>query len=121
MAHFAKLDENNIVLEVIVVHNNELLDANGVEQEQKGIDFLINLFSGGKWVQTSYNNSFRKMFGRVGYKYYEDTDVFMPIQPYPSFVFNEDALLWEEPFSAPRDGKYYEWDETILNWKEVIQ
>jgi hypothetical protein len=75
MAHFAELDENNIVKQVIVVHNNELLDENGVESEQKGIYFCTNLL-GGKWIQTSYNQSFRGVMASVGYTYDLITDTF---------------------------------------------
>ena len=76
MAHFAELDENNIVKQVIVVHNNELLDENGAESEQKGIDFCVNLF-GGTWIQTSYNRSFRGVMASVGYTYDPIADVFV--------------------------------------------
>ena len=81
MAHFAELDENNVVKQVIVVHNNELLDENGNESEQKGIDFCVNLL-GGTWIQTSYNRNFRKNFAAIGLVYYEDRDEFdQPKQP----------------------------------------
>ena len=68
MAHFAQLDENNFVTQVIVVHNNELLDESGVEQESKGIAFCQSLL-GGNWVQTSYNNNFRKNYAGIGFTY----------------------------------------------------
>ena len=68
MAHFAQLDENNFVTQVIVVHNNELLDESGVEQESKGIVFCQSLL-GGNWVQTSYNNNFRKNYAGIGFTY----------------------------------------------------
>jgi hypothetical protein len=77
MAHFAELNENNIVTNVIVVHNNELLDENGNELEQKGIDFCINLL-GGTWIQTSYNHNFRGTFAGIGYTYDPVNDVFVP-------------------------------------------
>jgi hypothetical protein len=76
MAHFAELDENNIVARVIVVHNNELLDENGYESEQKGIDFCV-VHYGGTWIQTSYNASFRGLFAGIGYTYDETLDVFV--------------------------------------------
>ena len=76
MAHFAELDENNIVTNVIVVHNNELLDENGYESEQKGIDFCVAHF-GGRWVQTSYNANFRGVYAGIGYTYDEALDVFV--------------------------------------------
>jgi hypothetical protein len=76
MAHFAQLDENNVVKQVIVVHNNELLDNNGNESEQKGIDFCVNLL-GGTWIQTSYNGSFRSKFACIGATYDATNDVFV--------------------------------------------
>jgi len=76
MAHFAELDENNIVQRVIVVHNNELLDENGIELEQKGIDFCVNLF-GGCWIQTSYNANFRGIYAGIGNIYDETIDEFI--------------------------------------------
>ena len=75
MAHFAKLDENNKVIEVIVIHNNELLD-NGIESEAKGIEFCKSLF-GGNWIQTSYNANFRDKFAGIGDYYDEANDVFV--------------------------------------------
>jgi hypothetical protein len=76
MAHFAELDDNNIVTRVIVVHNNELLDDNGIESEQKGIDFCVGLF-GGRWVQTSYNANFRGIYAGIGNIYDETLDEFI--------------------------------------------
>ena len=76
MAHFAELDETNVVKQVIVVHNNELLDENGNESEQKGIDFCVNLL-GGTWIQTSYNNNFRGIYAGIGMTYDPVNDVFV--------------------------------------------
>ena len=95
MAHFVELDENNIVLRVIVVDNNELLDSNGVEVEQKGIDFCTKLL-GGKWLQTSFNNNFRARYAQTGMLYQEDLDVFVYPQPHPWYVLNND-FEWECP------------------------
>lgn len=80
MAHFAKLDENNVVTEVVVVHNNELLD-NGVESEPKGINFCKSLFGQNtRWVQTSYNGNFRGTYAGIGYIYDSANDVFVAPQ-----------------------------------------
>ena len=79
MAHFAELDETNTVKQVIVVHNNELVDENGIESEQKGIDFCVNLF-GGKWIQTSYNSNFRGTYAGTGMIYDPVNDVFKTIE-----------------------------------------
>jgi len=76
MAHFLELDENNIVIRGIVVHNNELLDENGNESEQKGIDFCIAHY-GGRWIQTSYNANFRGVYAGLGFIYNADLDIFI--------------------------------------------
>lgn len=75
MAHFAKLDDNNIVLTVAVINNDVLKDSNGVEQESLGADFCANLF-GGRWVQTSYNGNFRKYYAMPGMTYDPNIDEF---------------------------------------------
>jgi hypothetical protein len=82
MAHFAQIDENNIVVKVIVINNNELLDENGIELEEKGIQFCKSLFGNNtNWKQTSYNNNFRKNFACVGYRYERQGDSFIPPEP----------------------------------------
>jgi hypothetical protein len=95
MAHFAQLDESNIVTQVIVVHNNELLD-NGVESEAKGVAFCQSLL-GGNWVQTSYNGTIRKNFAGIGFTYDQTRDAFIPPKPEEgNWVLNEDTCIWEE-------------------------
>jgi hypothetical protein len=116
MAHFAKLDENNVVIEVHSVHNNELLQ-DGNEYEYKGIQFLIN-WSGGytNWKQTSYNNKIRKNYAGVGYTYDSARDAFIPPQPFPSWVLNEETCLWDASVAMPTDGQRYSWDEATTSW-----
>lgn len=116
MAHFAKLDENNIVIDVIVVHNNELLDAEGKESEAKGIEFLNGLFGEQKWVQTSYNGSFRKNYACIGGVYDEANNAFIPPKPRQSWVLNQDTFTWQAPIPYPNDGNIYYWDEPTLSW-----
>ena len=116
MAHFAQLDENNVVTQVIVVHNNELLD-DGVESEAKGIAFCQSLF-GGNWKQTSYNGSIRKNYAGAGYIYHEDIDAFVSPKPFASWVLNDKAQ-WEAPVAMPTDDKMYSWDEQNQQWTEV--
>jgi hypothetical protein len=118
MAHFAELDENNIVKQVIVVHNNELLDENGNESEQKGIDFCVNLL-GGTWIQTSYNSNFRKNYAQIGGIYDPTRDAFIAEKLFNSWVLNEDTCVWQAPISYPADGKLYVWDEATLSWVEI--
>jgi hypothetical protein len=120
MAHFAQLDNDNKVLQVIVVNNTELVDENGVEQEQKGIDFCKSLLGADtNWVQTSYNKSFRVNFAGIGSTYNKEKDVFIPVKHYPSWVLNETTYIWEAPISAPNDGKAYMWNEVTQSWDEV--
>jgi hypothetical protein len=118
MAHFAELDENNIVKQVIVVDNNELLDENGNESEAKGVAFCQSLF-GGNWVQTSYNGNVRKNYAGIGYLYDEESKAFIQPQPFESWVLNRDIYLWEAPVPRPVDENSYEWDEASLSWVQV--
>ena len=126
MASFAKIGLNNKVIEVLSVHNNELLDANGVEQEVNGIDFLTKLTGWAIWKQTSYNTiggvhsnggtPFRKNHAGIGYTYNEDRDAFIPPKPFNSWILNEDTCLWEAPVDYPNDGQRYIWNETNQVW-----
>ena len=116
MATFAKIGLNNKVIEVLSVHNNELLDSNGVEQEVNGIDFLTKLTGWSIWVQTSYNNNFRKNHAGIGYTYDENRDAFIAPQPYASWILNEDTCIWEAPVAYPDDGEEYNWNETTTTW-----
>lgn len=118
MAHFAQLDENNVVTQVIVVHNNELME-NGVEVEAKGITFCQSLFPGTSWRQTSYNGNIRKNYAGIGFTYDAQRDAFIAPQPFPSWLLNEGTCQWEAPVPYPTDGKTYRWDEPTLSWVEV--
>ena len=118
MAHFAELDENNKVLRVIVVHNDVII-VDGKEQESVGQDFLKGLYgSDGIWIQTSYSHKFRKNYAGIGFEYDKSKDVFIPLQPYPSWTLNEDTVRWIAPKAYPDDGKIYDWDEDTISWKE---
>ena len=116
MAHFAKLDESNTVLEVLVVHNNELL-VGCVESEAKGIEFLTN-WSGGytNWKQTSYNGKVRKNYAGSGFTYDPIRDAFIPPKPWPSWLLDEITCRWVAPVACPDDGDTYRWDEPALAW-----
>jgi len=124
MAHFAKLDENNVVTEVHVVANRDTSDANGVEKEYIGQAFLEKLF-GGTWKQTSYNGNIRKNYAGIGYTYNADIDAFVPPQPFASWILNTDTAQWEAPVAMPADAgtgeppKMYSWDEATTSWVEV--
>lgn len=118
MAHFAKLDENNVVTQVIVVANSDTADATGVEKEYIGAAFCERLF-GGTWKQTSYNGNIRKNYAGIGYTYQADIDAFVPQKPYPSWILNNETALWQAPIPMPTDGKMYKWDEPTTSWIEA--
>lgn len=117
MAHFAEIGLDNTVLRVIVVHNNELLDENNIEQESRGADFCRSLF-GGTWLQTSYNGNKRKNFAAAGYRYSSELDAFVPPKPFASWVLDEDTCRWQAPVPMPTDG-IYRWDEETLSWVPI--
>ena len=126
MAHFAKIGLNEKVIEVQSVVNEVIHDANGVEQEAIGIDFLTKLTGYPVWKQTSYNTHggfhnnngtpLRKNHAGIGMIYDEDRDAFIPKKPYNSWILNEQTCLWEAPVNMPNDGKKYIWNETNLTW-----
>ena len=126
MAHFAKLDDNNVVTEVHVVANRDTSDANGVEKEYIGQAFLEKLF-GGTWKQTSYNGNIRKNYAGIGYTYNADIDAFVPPKPFASWTLNNDTAQWEAPTPMPADAgtgeppKMYSWDEATTSWVEAEQ
>jgi len=119
MAHFAQLDENNVVLQVIVVNNSDCLDSNGQESEAIGVAFCQSLF-GGNWKQTSYNGTMRKNYAGIGYTYDAARDAFIPPQPYASWLLDETTCLWNPPTPMPQDNKRYTWDEPTTSWVETI-
>lgn len=118
MAHFAQLDENNVVTQIIVVANQELLD-NGIELEQKGIAFCSNLL-GGNWKQTSYNGNIRKNYAGIGYTYDETLDAFIAPKPFNSWILDETTCQWKAPVDYPTDGKMYFWNEEKQNWFDKV-
>jgi hypothetical protein len=126
MASFAKIGLNNKVIAVHSVHNNVLKDADGVEQEVIGIDFLTKLHGWAIWKQTSYNTHggvhssggtpLRKNHAGIGYTYDEDRDAFIPKKPYNSWTLNETTCQWEAPVAYPTDGGKYTWNEETTTW-----
>jgi len=129
MASFAKIGLNNKVIEVLSVNNEVLKDADGIEQENIGIDFLTKLTGWAIWKQTSYNthggvhdNSgtpFRKNHAGIGYTYDETRNAFIPPKPFNSWILNEDTCLWESPVAKPNDENMYFWNESTLTWDIV--
>jgi hypothetical protein len=124
MAHFAKLNSNNIVERIETVSNDI------ATTEQAGIDFLNNLYSTNDiWKQTSYNTKggqhilggtpFRKNYAGKGYTYDSDKDAFIPKKPFNSWILNETTCLWEAPVEYPNDGERYYWNETDTTWNLI--
>jgi hypothetical protein len=118
MAHFAKLDDNNVVLAVHVV-NNEVITIDGIEVEQVGIDFLTSLHGHTNWKQTSYNASFRNKYASIGDSYNSELDVFIPRKIWNSWVLDIDTYTWKAPVPYPVDEKNYNWDEENQQWIEI--
>jgi len=118
MAHFVKLDKNNVVVAGVVV-NNSAIDSNN--EEISGVAFLHNLYQNSdNWKQTSYNaatNGFRKNYAGIGYFYDAISDVFIPPKPFASWLLNKN-FDWEAPTAMPTEGKFY-WDENIVNWISI--
>jgi len=135
MASFAKLNSDNVVLKVESVANAVLQDANGIEQESIGVQFLKNLYKdqNSNWKQTSYNTiagihrsggtPFRKNHANIGYTYDEDRDAFIPPKPFNSWILNETTCQWEAPVVRPTltqeqidNNNFYVWNEEQQNW-----
>jgi len=98
MAHFARIDKNNIVKSIHVVDNDNLLNEEGIEEENFGIAYLNKVHGVGfTWMQTSYNNNFRKNYAGIGFSYDKERDAFIPPKPYESWILNEDTYQWDPP------------------------
>lgn len=129
MAHFAKIDENNIVTRVLVTRN---------DMPNEGHDWLVATF-GGTWLKTSYNTeggvhydpatgepsddqtkAFRMNFASAGFTYDADRDAFIAPQPFDSWALNEETCRWEAPVPYPTDGAIYSWDEDTTSWVEIV-
>ena len=111
MAHYAFLDENNVVIEVIVgVEETELID--GVDPETWYSDFR-----GQVCKRTSYNGNIRKNYAGIGFTYDSELDAFIPPMPFPSWELNEETCLWSAPVDYPSDGLTYFWNEEELDWE----
>lgn len=110
MAHFAEINDNNIVERVVVVPN---------DQEHRGEEYLNEIGLKGRWIQTSYNNNIRKMFAGIGDEYLESEDSFRSAKPHTSWTWNAEGWLWEPPTPYPNDEQDYEWDEESISWKLI--
>jgi hypothetical protein len=123
MAHFAKLDETNTVVEVLVVNNNDIGNLPFPESEPVGQDFLTKIFPGERFVQTSYNSNFRKRYAGIEYTYFVEHDGFAPPKAYPYFIFDVTECAWVPPIPYPTGGgKYaekYTWVHEAYAWVVV--
>ncbi len=119
MAHFARLSENDTVLDVIVV-DDAWLDDNGAESEAVGIAAL-QVWSGWPyWVQTSYNNSKRVRYAGIGFTFNRELDAFIPFSPFPSWVLDDETASWIAPIPMPSAGHWY-WDEDAGAWIKTAE
>ena len=105
MSHFAEIDKDGNVLRVIVA-----------EQDFINSGYVGDSFN---WVQTSYNNNFRKNYAGIGFTYDKTRDAFIAPKPYPSWILDEDTCQWNAPTAHPDDDKQYSWDEDTTSWKEI--
>ncbi len=114
MAHYAFLDENNIVTEVIVgIDETELIEGQDPET-------WYGEFRGQRCVRTSYNGNIRKNYAGIGFSYSDELDAFIPPKPFPSWVLDEETARWVAPVLYPADGLIYAWNEELGDWEPVI-
>ena len=131
MAHFAKLGANSKVIQVLTLNNGDMLNADGVEDETVGQQYLEthNNWPAQMWIQTSYNTSggthkdggtpFRGNYAGIGYTYFTSSNIFMPPKPYASWSLDVSNAVWVAPISKPNDDKTYRWNEESTSWNEV--
>tara|TARA_Y100001951_G_C11105107_1_gene164266 strand:- start:45 stop:467 length:423 start_codon:yes stop_codon:yes gene_type:complete len=127
MAHFAKINALNEVVNVVVLDDKDTQDESGNEVESVGVKYLTDSF-GGTWLRTSYNTAggihslggtpFRKNYAGVGGSYDETRDAFIPIKEEPSWVLDEDTCQWKAPVAYPDESKQYDWNEDTQAWVE---
>lgn len=117
MAHFAQINSDNVVTQVIVVSNDDCGGGEYPASDSVGAAFCTNLL-GGTWKQTSYNNNFRKRYAGIGYTFNAELDAFVAPQPYPSWTLNTETADWEAPVARPTEGSWT-WNESTQQWDEV--
>jgi hypothetical protein len=126
MAHYARVNSENIVTYVTPVDNEIITDENGIEREELGVSHLYSTIpdsTGDKWIQTSYNKNFRKHYAGIGFSWDDNLNAFIPPKIYNSWILNTETCEWEPPIPMPAEsqigGPSYNWDETLGNWKPV--
>jgi hypothetical protein len=124
MAHYAFLNENNIVTEVIagvdehVIQTN--IDGSQVGGSSEAWETFYGNFKGQVCKRTSYNNNIRKNYAGINYTYDEELDAFIPPKPFNKWILNEDTCQWEAPTPYPQDDKVYIWNDNKGEWEEVV-
>jgi hypothetical protein len=122
MAHYAFLDENNIVTEVITGVDENItqtnLDGTLVGGSSEAWEIFYGNLRGQTCKRTSYNGNYRKNYAGIGFVYDQARDAFYKPQPFPSWALNEDTCQWESPVPYPDDDKLYVWNETTQEWDE---
>jgi hypothetical protein len=125
MAHYAFLDDNNIVTEVITGVDENVIqkdfDGTLVGGSSEAWETFYGNFRGQVCKRTSYNGNYRKNYAGIGYKYDEERDAFIPPKPYNKWILNEDTCQWEAPIPYPTDGKDYVWNDNKGEWEEVVE
>lgn len=123
MAHYAFLDENNVVTEVITGVDENIIqtdtDGTQVGGSSEAWETWYGNFRGQVCKRTSYSGSIRKNYAGIGFTYDANRDAFLPPKPYDAWILNEETCLWEAPVAYPADGKSYQWSDDDLTWKEV--
>lgn len=123
MAHFAELDQDNNVINIVVISNEDIDHLSFPESEPVGIVFCQSLWGADTlWKQTSYNSSFRRQYAGIGGLYYPALDVFVAAKPYPSWSLNEADATWQAPIPMPEVPNGYAaiWSEQFMEWDLVI-
>lgn len=126
MAHYARVNSENIVTHVTPIPNQIITDENGVEHEYRGLSHLYTTIpdsANDRWIQTSYNNNFRVRYAGLGFIWNEQLNAFIPPKPYESWILNEETFDWDAPVPVPElteeekeNGLIYLWDEENKQW-----
>lgn len=119
MAHFAQINEKNIVTNVIVIDNKNCCGGVFPDSEICGQKFIQNLGLEGIWIQTSYNNNFRHKYACVGDTYSSTLDIFIAAKPFESWIFDSISHDWMPPIPYPNDNNHYYWNEQEYKWSIV--
>jgi hypothetical protein len=119
MANFARIDKDNIVVQLVKIDTRNNVDSEGVEREHIGAAYLKNMYGTEGWIQTSFNKTFRKNYAMLGGVYDKELDMFLKIKMYPSWVINHENGEWTAPVQRPTDNNKYSWNESACKWDLV--